>query len=99
MPDIINTKFLVLFLMNLELTRLPEPLDMSKVNSNIAKVIVGFPKRRISFCNNASSIRMKPMPRAAKYGIMLPMPSSSLPDLRIHAKGMTRKSATITKLV
>src|SRR5215212_1824217 len=62
-PPIINTKFFILFFAILALRRLPAPLDISRVNNNNAKVIVGLPIKRMSFCRSASSIKIKPMPK------------------------------------
>ncbi len=106
MPPITNTRFFILFFAILELSRLPAPLDISKVNNNSAKVIVGLPIKRMSFCRSASSINMKPMPRAAKYGITVAIPislffvSTSFSPLLclIHTKGTSKNIATIPML-
>ena len=95
-----KVRFLVLFLINIELRRLPDPLDNSKVNNSIANVNVGLPSKRISFCSKPSSIKMNPIPRAANYGIILAK-WRTLPTLFrffIQRNGIIRNAITITML-
>ena len=69
MPPITNTRFFILFLAILELSRLPDPLDRSRVNNKSAKVMVRISIKRISFCRRPSSIENKAHAQAEKYGI------------------------------
>jgi hypothetical protein len=54
----------------------------------------------MSFWKSASSIKIKPIPRAAKYGIVLATPSRPPfpPDLLSQTKGMSRNATAITTL-
>src|SRR5438445_10878308 len=100
MPAITKTRFFELLFIILELNNIQDPIDKSKVNNNIARVVVGLPRKSISFCISESSIKINPIPSAAKYGTIFTRQSSffSSLDFRIHPSGMTRNVATITRL-